>query len=83
MRWAGRTLTMVHGPAWRLLTVGAGQISAYLAQMAQALNYQVFICDPRSEYAAEWNVPGTTLLSNMPDDAVIELNFDPQGVDCQ
>ena len=77
LSWDGRMLTTVHGPAWRLLIVGAGQISTYLAQMAQALDYQVFICDPRSEYAAEWNVPGTTLLSCMPDDAVLELNFDP------
>lgn len=77
LSWDGHTLTTVHGPAWRLLIVGAGQISTYLAQMARALDYQVFICDPRSEYAAEWNVPGTTLMSCMPDDAVIELNFDP------
>lgn len=77
LSWDGRALTTVHGPAWRLLIVGAGQISAYLAQMAQALDYRVFVCDPRSEYAGEWNVPGTTLLSCMPDDAVLELNFDP------
>ncbi|PKO88117.1 MAG: hypothetical protein CVU18_08325 [Betaproteobacteria bacterium HGW-Betaproteobacteria-12] len=77
LSWDGRTLSTLHGPAWRLLIVGAGQISSYLAQMAQALDYQVFICDPRSEYAGEWNVPGTTLLTCMPDDAVIELNFDP------
>lgn len=79
LSWDGRTLTTVHGPAWRLLIVGAGQISSYLAQMAQALDYRVFICDPRSEYAAEWQVPGTTLLSCMPDDGVIELELDPHS----
>jgi len=77
--WDGRTLTTPHGPAWRLLIVGAGQISTYLAQMAQALDYQVFICDPRSEYTAEWNVPGTTLLPCMPDEAVDELQLDPHS----
>jgi xanthine dehydrogenase accessory factor len=75
LSWDGHTLTTLHGPAWRLLIIGAGQISTYLAQMAQALDYQVFICDPRSEYASAWNVPDTTLLSSMPDDAVIELNL--------
>ncbi|HET6718733.1 MAG TPA: XdhC family protein, partial [Rhodocyclaceae bacterium] len=50
-----------------------------LAQMAQALDYQVFVCDPRSEYASEWNVPGTTLMAGMPDDAVIELELDPHS----
>ena len=32
--------------------------------------------DPRSEYAGAWDVPGTTLLTAMPDDAVIELGLD-------
>ena len=79
LAWDGRTLTTLHGPAWRLLIVGAGQISTYLAQMAQALDYHVYICDPRSEYAAEWNVPGTTLVPGMPDDAVIALGLDPHS----
>lgn len=79
LTWDGRTLTTVHGPAWRLLLIGAGQISAYLARMALALDYQVLICDPRSEYAAGWDVPRTTPLSCMPDDAVIELNLDPRS----
>ncbi|MBS1227695.1 MAG: hypothetical protein H6R17_972 [Proteobacteria bacterium] len=76
LSWDGRTLMTIHGPAWRLLIVGAGQISSYLAQMAQALDYQVFVCDPRSEYAQAWNVAGATLLTAMPDDAVIELGLD-------
>src|SRR6185369_9851955 len=79
LEWDGRTLTTLHGPAWRLLIVGAGQISSFLAQMAQALDYQVYICDPRSEYAAEWNVAGTTLLPGMPDDIVLELGLDPHS----
>ena len=79
LQWDGHTLATVHGPSWRLLIIGAGQISTYLAQMGQALDYQIFICDPRVEYAAEWNVPGTTLLSCMPDDAVIELQLDPHS----
>ena len=79
LSWDGRTLSTLHGPAWRLLIIGAGQTSSFLAQMARALDYQVVICDPRSEYAAEWNIPGTRLMSCMPDDAVIELNLDPHS----
>lgn len=79
LEWDDQTLSTLHGPAWRLLIVGAGQISTYLAQMAQALDYHVYICDPRREYAAEWNVPGTTLVPGMPDDAVIELGLDPHS----
>ena len=66
----GQMLTAAHGPRWRLLLIGAGQISRYLAQMAQALDYQVLVCDPREEYSADWGVAGAELVPGMPDDAV-------------
>jgi xanthine dehydrogenase accessory factor len=69
-------LSTVHGPRWRLLIIGAGQTSAYLARMAQALDYQVIVCDPRAEMRLTWNVPDTVLLSEMPDDAVMALQVD-------
>ena len=72
----GETLVTVHGPRWRLLIIGAGQTSAYLARMAQALDYQVFVCDPRKEMRAAWDVPDTILMSEMPDDAVLALEAD-------
>ncbi len=78
-QWDGLTLVTVHGPAWRLLIIGAGQISHYLATMAQALGYRVYICDPRSEYADGWDVPGTERIAAMPDDAVTELGLDPRS----
>jgi len=68
-------LRSLHGPQWRLFIVGAGQISDYLAPMAQAVGFAVTVCDPREEYADTWNVPGTQLLKGMPDDEL--LNFRP------
>ena len=70
------TLTTVHGPRWRLLIIGAGQTSTYLARMAQALDYQIIVCDPRAEMRQTWDVPGTELLGVMPDDAVLALQVD-------
>ena len=78
-QWDGQTLVTLHGPAWRLLIIGAGQISRYLATMAQALGYRVYICDPRSEYADGWDVSGTERIAAMPDDAVTELGLDPRS----
>jgi xanthine dehydrogenase accessory factor len=69
-------LVTVHGPRWRLLIVGAGQLTHFVAQMALALDYQVTICDPREEYADGWLVPGTTLVRTMPDDTVVEFRPD-------
>lgn len=77
VQWGGTTLATVHGPGWRLLIVGAGQISTYLAPMALALGYQVLVCDPREEYADGWNLPGATMLRGMPDDVALELRLDP------
>jgi xanthine dehydrogenase accessory factor len=70
------TLTTTHGPRWRLLLIGAGQMTHYLATMAKALDYEVLICDPRAEYADAWDVPGARLLRGMPDDMVLEIQPD-------
>lgn len=68
--------SMVYGPSWRLLIIGAAQTSIYLAEMAKVLDYQVYVCDPREEMLATWLVKGVTLLSVMPDDAVLQLEPD-------
>jgi len=69
-------LVTAYGPRWRLLIIGAGQLTHYVAQMALALDYAVTICDPREEYADGWLVPGTQLVRTMPDDTVIEFRPD-------
>ncbi len=72
----GRTLTTVHGPRYRMLVIGAGQLSKYLAQIAVGLDYQVTVCDPREEYTETWDVQGITLVKTMPDDTVIAMDLD-------
>jgi xanthine dehydrogenase accessory factor len=79
LAWDGRCLTTPHGPAWRLLIIGAGEIARYLASMAQALDYQVWVCDPRVEYSGGWDVAGATLVVGMPDNAVVDLALDPRS----
>ncbi len=54
----GTTLTTIHGPRYRMLVIGASQLSKYLAQIAVGLGYQVTICDPRDEYTETWDIPG-------------------------
>jgi xanthine dehydrogenase accessory factor len=69
-------LVSVHGPVWRLLIIGAGQLTQYLAEMALALDYQVLVCDPREEYAEAWSLAGTELVRTMPDDTVVQIRPD-------
>lgn len=75
----GQTLRALFGPRWRLLIIGAGQLSRVLAQMALALDFDIICCDPREEYHLTWDVPGTTFSRAMPDDLVLELQLDPHS----
>jgi xanthine dehydrogenase accessory factor len=68
-----RYLNKVFGPRWRLLLIGAGQLSRFAAQMGLALDYEVIVCEPRAEIAAQWRVEGAVLDARMPDDAVKSL----------
>ncbi|HEX7685134.1 MAG TPA: XdhC family protein [Trinickia sp.] len=76
VRFDGAQLVTVHGPRYRMLVIGAGQLSSYLASMAVGLDYRVTVCDPREAYTDEWNVPGTEIVRMMPDDAVLDMKLD-------
>ena len=76
---ANGVLTTVHGPRWRLLIIGAGQLSRILAQIANAMDYHVTVCDPREDYRASWNVPGIEPVHAMPDDLVTEMRLDARS----
>jgi len=72
----GKVLRTIHGPRYRMLVIGASQLSKYLAQMAVGLDYDVTICDPREEYTETWDVPGVHLVRTMPDDTVQAMQLD-------
>jgi xanthine dehydrogenase accessory factor len=75
----GRILRALFGPRWRMLIIGAGQLSRALAQMALGLDFEVVVCDPREEYHLSWDVPGTIFSKAMPDDLAIEMQLDPHA----
>jgi xanthine dehydrogenase accessory factor len=72
----GKTLRALFGPRWRLLIIGAGQLSRVVAPLALALDFEVTCCDPREEYHLTWDIPNTTFSKAMPDDLVLELHLD-------
>ena len=69
-------LRHTYGPRYQLMLIGAGQVSLYLADMAQKLDYQVIVCDPRQEMLDQWSVDGVSLTNEMPDDAVRKFSQD-------
>ena len=81
LRFDGQMLETVHGPRLRLVIIGGGQLSRYLASMAVMLDYRVTVCDPREEYHEGWlsdstRMEGVTLSRLMPDDLVLAMNLD-------
>lgn len=66
----------MYGPRWRLVIIGAGQLSQYVAQFALASDYDVVIIDPREEFAAGFDLAGVTFSRGMPDDVILELGID-------
>ena len=77
VRFDGAALLTVHGPRQRLLIIGGGQLSRYLASMAGMLDSQVTVCEPRAEYHEGWEaMPGVTLSTLMPDDLVLAMQLD-------
>jgi len=72
----GQALAATFGPEFRMLLIGAGALSEYLATMAQFSGFAVTVCDPRTEYSGHWSVPGVTLAPGMPDDVVTAFRPD-------
>lgn len=72
----GHKLRAIYGPRWRLLLIGAGQLSRYVCEMAQMLDFEVLICDPREEFAFGWQAPEARFVPGMPDDAVLAIEPD-------
>lgn len=73
----GEAMHVTFGPEYRMLLIGGGQLSEYLATMALFNGFRVFICDPREEYLVSWSVAGAELLRGiMPDDAVTAFRAD-------
>ncbi|GAA3998057.1 XdhC family protein [Comamonas faecalis] len=66
-------LVNTFGPAYRMLIIGAGQMSEYLATMAQFCGFAVTVCDPREEYYKSWSVAGVRVSTDMPDDTVAAM----------
>ncbi|WP_248804608.1 XdhC family protein [Pseudomonas sp. MWU13-2100] len=72
----GERLRAIYGPRWRLLLIGAGQLSRYVAEIARLLDFEVLICDPRKEFVHGWEEQQGRFVPGMPDEAVLNIQTD-------
>jgi xanthine dehydrogenase accessory factor len=70
-------MVTTYGPRWRMVIIGAGQLSLYTADFALASDFEVIVIDPREEYAEGLNRNDLTFIKGMPDDVLLEIGVDP------
>ena len=78
LRWHGDSQVLDHtyGPRHQLFIIGAGMVSHYLAEMALMLDYEITVCDPRTDLLEAFPVEPVRKVADMPDDAVREYAKD-------
>lgn len=64
------------GPSHRLLLIGANDVAACVTPMAQALGFDVTVCEPREAQRRSWPLSAALLDARMPDDLVQALQCD-------
>lgn len=66
----------VQAPHPRIVATGAVHISQAMAPMAQALDLDLVVIDPRTAFATPERFPGVTLLAEWPEEALPRLGLD-------
>lgn len=77
------------GPALRLIIAGISPVSRFCAEFAQALGFEVIVCDPREEARRDFAVSGVEVQAVLPSlfiasgachaaTAVVALTHDPR-----
>jgi xanthine dehydrogenase accessory factor len=66
----------IYAPTARLIIIGAVHISQALAPMAQSLDYEVYVVDPRTAFASPERFPNISLFADWPDVALPPLRVD-------
>jgi xanthine dehydrogenase accessory factor len=74
--FGGAELSVTFGPRWRLLLIGAGQLSACVASIARGLDFEVLVCDPREEFRMRLDPALGRWVPGMPDDVVLDIGVD-------
>ena len=71
----GEKFIHVYKPALKMIVVGAVHISQGLVKMAEILNIDVTLIDPRTAYASEERFPHVNYATGWPDEVLSELDI--------
>jgi xanthine dehydrogenase accessory factor len=68
-----------HNPPLRIIVVGAVHIAQAMAPMAAPLGFEMIVVDPRRAFATAERLPGVSLNTDWPDDAMAALRPDARS----
>ncbi len=77
------------GPAYQMLLIGASEVARCVAELAQPLDFKVFVWDHREEFIRNWRVNNVEVFTGSPEklinqyfkdenNAIIALAHDPR-----
>jgi xanthine dehydrogenase accessory factor len=69
----------VYNPPLKLVLIGAVHIAQTLIPMARALNYDVFVIDPRGAFASEERFPDVEIKVEWPDEVLPGIGLDARS----
>ena len=72
-----KSLIKRFGCTWKLILIGANQISYYLTKVAAMLGYQSTVIESRKEYIHSWQFPEIALDEQYPDEALTNMVITP------
>ncbi|WP_198372720.1 XdhC family protein [Roseomonas rosulenta] len=68
-----------HNPPLRIIVVGAVHIAQAMAPMAAPLGFELIVVDPRRAFATAERLPGVSLNTDWPDEAMAALRPDARS----
>jgi len=74
----GELFARCHVSAPRMVLVGAVHIAQALAPMATMAGFEVIVVDPRRAFATSERLPGVTVMTKWPDEAMASIGVDGQ-----
>lgn len=77
-RLSADRLELLYERSWQILIVGMGELSQWVYQLANLIDYEVKVCEPREDYRKSWTFLESETYTDYPDDFVRLVEPDRQ-----
>jgi len=68
--FSSATYEILYERSWQILIVGMGELSQWVYQIANLMDYEVKVCEPREDYRESWPFSESEIYTDYPDDFV-------------